>query len=158
MSLTRFLLIIALVGLAVSNSARSQTLHSSTIVVDEEHSQLAPRDGSEPPQYVVRAADSIKLDVSNYLFPANADYGVSGPDLISVILGRDRKYRIPWTPGVVKYVLSKDTLRPEAGSLPFSGFKPGETFSIIIAFEDANESRPSAVMIKMLWGCLVTAQ
>jgi hypothetical protein len=142
----------------MANDAQEPPKPSSTIVVDEEHRQFERQDGSRPPVYMVRAGAAIELDASGYTFPIKADYGVSGPNLILVLMGRDRKYRLQWKQGVHKYVLSKDTLKPEPGSAPFSGFRPGETFSVVVTFEDPAVSKPSAVIAKILWVCLATAQ
>jgi hypothetical protein len=106
----------------------------------------------------VRAGDALEFEAAHYSFPVKADYSVSGPNLISVLMGKDRRYRLAWKTGVSRYVLSKETLVPEPGSVPFTGFHSGETFSVVVGYEDSNESKPSTVTIKMLWGCLATAR
>ena len=153
----RHLLIAALLLVTASSAGgvESQAMPTPQIVVDEEHSQFARFDGTEPPSYFVSPGPTVQLDASGYSFPVKADFGVSGPNLISLVMGKDKKYRLPWKEGVTKYVLSKDTLQAELGSVPFPGFRSGDTFAVIVSVEDPKESKPTAVNMKLLWGCLV---
>jgi hypothetical protein len=151
-------LFLALTLCAACNGVTGDPMSVPVVVVDELHSQFAKPDGSEPSQYSVTAGPAIELDASTYSFPVKADYGLENPNIISVVMGRDRRYRMAWSKGVSKYTLSAATLTPELGSVPFAGFRSGETFGIMVGFEDSTESKPSAVSIKLLWGGLVTVK
>ena len=127
---------------------------SSTIVVDEAHSQFQRADGSEPAVYSVPAGAALEFDAGGFAFMTNHGHDAATPTLVSVLLGAHRKYRVEWRPGTSRYVLSAQTLRPETGSLPFDGFHAGDTVVLVVGQEFHPHPAPPGQAVKMLWGGL----
>jgi len=122
-----------------------------TIVVDEAHIGFSRPDGSEPPPYVIAPAKGIVVVASNYRFEVPEEYGVTGPNAIHLLKGRDEKYKAAWRGYGERHELSGSTLRPHADSVPFRGFAKGETAMIAIGFDHTGITPGKDNVLSAMW-------
>ncbi|SFN99444.1 hypothetical protein SAMN05660284_02683 [Formivibrio citricus] len=102
----------------------------NVVLVDHAHMQLGDNATSKL-SYSVSPSSEIVLDLGNYkftLWPKSEP----APDSVSVVIADNQQYYLQLQPGKKKYSLSRSTLTPRAGSIPFSSFASGQQIMIAI--------------------------
>ena len=99
---------------------------SSRIVVDDAHSQMQKVGVSNPEIYEIVAGDSVEIDASSYAFIVPERMKGKLVNSVQIVLSDERNYSADWRQSQRRLVLSRESLRPNAGSIPFDGFIRGE--------------------------------
>ena len=106
------------------------------LLVDEAHIQIANSFEEMGKPYYIKAAKSIRIDASKYVFVDRAGGPSNIPKTISVFVGDKNSFRLDWEPGKTVYDLNVSTLYPvwdRSGKLrEFGGFQSGESMVISI--------------------------
>jgi hypothetical protein len=123
----------------------------ATIEVDEAHIGFSRPDNSEPPPYVISPASGVIVRASNYHIDVPKDFKVSGPNAIHLVMGNDQKYKVIWQGNKHRHELSAATLRPLPGSIPFRGFRSGDTAIVAIGFDHTGITPGKENVLSAMW-------
>jgi len=122
-----------------------------TIVVDEAHAGFARPDGSDPPPYSISPAPGVVVLASDYRIPVPKELGVPGPNSLHLVLGKERKYKVDWRGNGRRHELSAATLRRLPGSVPFDGFRSGDTAIVVIGFDHTGVTPGKENVLSAMW-------
>jgi len=123
----------------------------ATIVVDEAHIGFARPDNGEAPPYVIAPAPGVNIVALDYQIQVPKDFGRSGPNSIHLAMGNDQKYKIAWRGNGHLHELSSATLRPLLNSIPFRGFRSGDTAIVAIGFDHTGISPEKENVLSAMW-------
>jgi hypothetical protein len=103
-----------------------------TIIADLDHYQVENEDGTEPQVYLIEPAECLILDTSAYQPGLPATFEGRECNSVQLLMGEDRQYSADYDPSETRHILDKDTLRPNPGSLPFTGIEEGDECVIAV--------------------------
>ena len=92
------------------------------LVVDDDHLQMQDAGRPSPTIYTVSPAPHLVIDATKYSFKIPAQLAGKPINSMQVVVSKDRQYSVAWNPQAPRTVLSAETLKPNPGSLPFTGF------------------------------------
>ncbi len=121
----------------------ADTSEYPTLVVDEIH-QFGATNAS--PAYQVAPGSGIRIETDQFQFK----YGTSSvaPNMVQVILGKSRLYKLSRPTETNLYVLDRTTLEP-LGPESFSGFHSGDSGMLMIGRTDPKAVGKESVFV--LW-------
>jgi hypothetical protein len=135
--------------IAVSGCTRRQGV---TIVVDPEHAQVGQPKGKKGAKYALPPAAAITLDARHFDFSRSL-YPQTRPTAVQLVVDNKRQYSAAWNPsGLVE--LSRETLTPMNGSLPFAGLRAGDQ-AIVAIGEQRLDRETREIVLKVLWVGLI---
>ena len=141
---------------STSNLGNSPALPNDKLPVikADSHHDFANKNshiGETPPvflRYEIAAGIGLVLDISGYEIKPPSRYqglGITHPNKIIIEIrvynaeagsyGRETYY-IDWMENETLFILTTQTLKPEKGKEPFTGFKSGQSVVVLIGFSD----------------------
>ncbi|TVO52633.1 hypothetical protein [Denitromonas halophila] len=129
-----------------------------TILVDEAHIGFSRPDNSDPPPYVISPGPAVIVLASNYAIEVPKEFGVTAPNSIHLVMGNNQKYKVAWRGNGNRHELSKSTLRPLPGSIPFRGFRSGDTAIIAIGFDHTGITPGKDNVLSAMWLGMIKVQ
>lgn len=141
--------ILLLIGFLAS--ATASVAGYPVIEVDEAHIGFSHPDKSEPLPYVILPAAGLTVIASGYRIEVPKEFGVPGPNAIHLLMGNNQKYRVAWQGNKHRHELSATTLRPHSGSIPFRGFRSGDTAIIAIGFDHTGITPGKENVLSAMW-------
>jgi hypothetical protein len=128
------------------------------LIVDDAHWQKASADGLEALEYTLDAYNGFILSTRGYTFTIPDQLGLSGPNIIQLILGKEQLYAMAYEPDVTLYNVTAANLVPLYGSPNFKGFLKGQKIIVAIGhLSPAGEESPQPKFI-VLWAGVVNIE
>jgi hypothetical protein len=125
------------------------------LVVDDAHWQRTTAEGAEPVEYSVTTSDGFMLSTQGYTFTIPPKIGFSSPNIIQLVMGKDRLYAMAYEHGVTLYSITPGNLVPLYGSTAFKGFSKGQKVIVAIGhLTPAGEENPQP-KFTVLWAGVV---
>src|SRR5258708_4304799 len=137
--MARLLSVILFICVGCKSQSASQSAYP-VVVVDDAHLQFKHADGSKAVFYAVPPGPGVVLDASSYKFQIPPQLAVSGPDSVSIVIGKGQMYSADWKPVDGKQVLDAATLKPVGKAPPFTGFPAGVTIAMGIGHASSRET------------------
>lgn len=100
--------------------------------IDKAHWQTQALSGIEPLEYSISNRRGFIISTEGFEFTLPENGGINAPNIIQIVMGKDRLYAMAYEPGVSLYTVNAPNLVPLYGSLPFNGFEPGQKIIIAI--------------------------
>ncbi len=100
--------------------------------IDKAHWQTQALSGIEPLEYSISNRKGFIISTEGFEFTLPEKSGINAPNIIQIVMGKDRLYAMAYEPGVCTYTVNAPNLVPLYGSLPFNGFEPGQKIIIAI--------------------------
>lgn len=132
-------------------SSVTPQLEIPIVQVDHEHWQNSSSNGVEPLEYSVNSNNGFVLSTNGYSFVIPEAMGFREPNIIQVILGKDRLYAMAYEAGETEYTVAAGNLVALYGSPAFSGFEHGQKVIVAIGhLTPAGDESPQPKFI-VLW-------
>jgi hypothetical protein len=124
-------------------SSLTPQLELPVLVVDNAHWQNTASSGKEPQEYSVHTHQGFILSTGNFDFSVPDEMDFHGPNIIQIILGKDRLYAMAYEEEVTEYTVRAGNVVPLYGSAPFTGFEGGEKVILAIGhLSPSSEENP----------------
>jgi hypothetical protein len=128
------------------------------LVVDDVHWQKAVTDGMEPLEYTISNREGFMLSTHGFEFTIPELLGFSAPNIIQLVMGKEKLYAMAYEPGVTLYNVTEPNLVPLYGSPAFKGFMKGQKIIIAIGhLTPAGEETPRP-KFTVLWAGVVNIE
>lgn len=113
-------------------SSITPELELPILKIDTAHWQTQSLAGSEPLEYNISNRKGFIISTEGFEFSLPEQGGISAPNIIQIILGKDQMYAMAFEPGVDLYTVSGPNLVPLYGSQPFTGFSAGQKLIVTV--------------------------
>ncbi len=125
------------------------------LTVDKAHWQTQNTNGLEPLEYSINSRGGFLLSTSDFVFtiPKDADY--SSPNIIQIVMDKDRLYGMAFEKDVSLYTINAENLVPLYGSKPFQGFEPGQKVIVVVGHLSPPAKTHGQPRLTVLWAGVV---
>jgi hypothetical protein len=124
------------------------------IVLDDSHAMHIGDESAQP--FIVSPTEVLIIDASTHKFELPP--GIEAPNAIHVVIGSDRYYRVPWTPGTRVYRVDKGTAQPLSGSRPLKAFRSGQTVTFAIGRDNYESITNGDLQFVVIWAGMVRVE
>jgi hypothetical protein len=108
------------------------------LTVDDDHLQMHKAGSAASAIYNVSAGAKLVIDAEKYTFKLPAQLQGKQVNSLQVVISQNQQYSVTWDPKSPKAILSSETMRPNTGSVPFTGFSSGQQLILAIGNMDGN--------------------
>jgi len=126
--------------------------------IDKAHWQTQAITGAEPLEYSITCHKGFIISTEGFEFTLPDEVEFNAPNIIQIVMGKDRLYAMAYEPGVTIYTVNAANLVPLYGSLPFNGFEVDQKIIIAVghlAPVARDNSRPK---FTVLWAGVVNVE
>jgi len=139
-------------------SSITPELELPILTIDKAHWQTQSIAGSEPLEYNIASGKGLIISTKGFEFTLPDEGGISAPNIIQIILGKDQMYAMAFEPGVDLYTVNASNLVPLYGSQPFSGFSTGQKLIIAVGYLSPPGRETDQPKFTILWAGVVNVE
>lgn len=139
-------------------SSITPELELPVLLIDKAHWQTQAIAGGEPLEYNIASGRGFIISTEGFEFTLPEESGITAPNIIQIILGKDQMYAMAFEPGVNLYTVSAPNLVPLYGSQQFIGFISGQKFIIAIGHLAPPNQEKSQPKFTILWAGVVNVE
>ncbi len=139
-------------------SSITPELELPILYIDKAHWQIQNTSGVEPLEYTISSRRGFIFSTEGFEFtlPEGGDF--TAPNIIQIVMGKDRLYAMAYEPGVTQYTVNAANLVPLYGSLPFNGFEAGQKFVIAVGHLAPPAKDNSQPKFTVLWAGVINVE
>lgn len=139
-------------------SSITPELELPILTTDKAHWQTQSLSGSHPLEYTLTNRRGFIFSTAGFEFTLPDEGDITAPNIIQIIMGKNRLYAMAYEPGVEMYTVNAANLVPLYGSLPFSGFEEGQKFIIAVGHLALPNKEKTQPKFTILWAGVVNVE
>lgn len=132
-------------------SSVTPNLELPILVVDNTHWQKPSIQGAEPSEYSINDHEGFILSTQGFQFELPDQLGFKTPNIIQLILGKDRLYAMAYEKEITLYTVTANNLVAMYGSPVFKGFEQGQKVIVAIGILSPSSKEDVQPKFIMLW-------